>query len=147
MVLALAWPAAAQAPEPYKKVDFFLLQNYDYNPKEKWEPTPRKVDKPAFPPFVKSVDGQKIAIYGATMPLNYKSGVVTEFLLGVSVDTCEYGGTPRINEWIAVTMAAGKKTQVYAGGEGWVRGVFHINELVENGKVVRLYTIDADSVK
>jgi len=144
---AFSAPVIVGAEEAYRKVDFFYLQNYDYNPKEKWEPAPHRIDKPPIPEMVKLLDGQKIAVYGVTMPLNYRSGVVTEFILGVSVDTCEFGATPRINEWIGVTMAGGRKTQVYALGEGWVRGTFHVKELVEAGRVVRLYSIDADSVK
>ena len=147
LFMAAAPLAIAEGPDAYKKVDFFILQDFDYNPKEKWEPTPRKIDKAPIPAFVKSLEGQRVAVYGVTMPLNFKSGAVTEFILGVSVDTCEYGATPRINEWISVNMAGGKKAQVYAAGEGTVRGVFHVKEMVENGKVVRLYSIDADSVK
>jgi hypothetical protein len=147
MLASTAGQTLVLAQDEYQKVNFFLLQNFDYNPKEKFVPTPHKVDNPPIPEFVKSIDGRNILIFGTTMPLDYKSGIVTEFILGVSADTCEYGATPRINEWIAVTLAGGKKAQVIASGEGWVRGVFHVQELVENGKVVRLYSIDADSVK
>lgn len=149
-VLALAHAAGAfvvHADESYKMVFFWTLQSFNYNSNEKWVPTPTKVANPPIPTEVKSLDGQRIAIFGTTMPLNYKSGAVTEFILAVSEDACEFGATPRINEWIAVKMVAGKKAMVQASGEAWVRGVFHIKEMVENGKVVQLYSIDADSVQ
>jgi len=90
---------------------------------------------------------KRLRAAGATMPLDFRSGVMTEFILGVSVDTCDFGATPRINEWIAVTMVGGKKTQVRYAGEGTVKGVFHVKEMVEGARVVRLYSIDADSLQ
>ena len=147
-VLALLAVSRGRAEvNDYEKVDFYYLQNYDYNPKEKWEPTPQWIASPPIPAFVRALEGKRVAIAGTTMPLTYRSGVVSEFILGLSADTCEFGATPRINEWISVTMAHGAKTQVYAMGESTVRGVFHLKEMVEAGKVVQLYTIEADSVK
>jgi hypothetical protein len=146
LALSLAIRGRAQLND-YQKVDFYFLQNYDYNAEEKWEPTPKWIAGPPIPAFVKALEGKRIAVAGTTMPLTYRSGVVSEFILGLSADTCEFGATPRINEWISVTMAHGTKAQVYAMGESTVRGVFHVKEMVEGGKVVQLYSMEADSVK
>jgi hypothetical protein len=142
----LAGTVRAQSPADYRRVSFSSLIGFDYNPQERTEPTPHKIDK-TIPASVTALDGQRITISGATMPLDFKSGVMTEFILGVSVDTCDFGATPRINEWISVTMAGGKKTPVRYQGTGTVKGVFHVKEMVEGGRVVRLYSIDADSLQ
>jgi len=138
--------ATPQAQAAYKEISFeTLLSDWNYNPKEPWEVSPHQVAN-AIPAAVKALDGQKVAVYGATTPLDYKTGVVSQFILGVSADVCAFGATPRINEWISVTMNGGRKTMVWAQGNTTVRGTLHVSETVEDGRVIRLYRMDADSL-
>jgi hypothetical protein len=134
----------AQAPAPYSDVDFYKLAIWEYNPIEPWEVAPHVVPN-GVPAWVKALDGKKVSITGLGLPLDYKDGLAAEFILAVSSDVCGFGATPRINEWISVSMAAGKKAQVNWGKEMVVKGTFKVKEEIEDGRLVGLYNIIGDS--
>jgi hypothetical protein len=127
-------------------ISFWTISNYDYNPKEPFEPAPRQAVN-TIPPAVRAFEGQKVAIDGNAMALDYSSGMTSEFILQTSADACGFGAMPRINEWIYVKMASGKKIQVSTAMDMTVIGTFHIRETLEGGRVVGLYTIDADTAR
>lgn len=137
---AMTWAQQAQY------IDFWTISNYHYNPQEPFDPAPRKIED-TIPADVRELEGRKVQIYGNAMALDYSSGLMSEFILQASEDACGFGAMPRINEWIFVTMANGKKAKVSTGLDRRVEGTFHIREQVENGRVVSLYTIVADVVK
>jgi len=157
-VALLAGPLLlAQAPQAgakptvsksgYMFLDFWFLAGFDYNPTEPFEPSPKQV-KGTVPANILALQGKKVEIYGNILPLDYDSSGTSTFILNASVDACGFGGVPRINEWIYVTMKPGQKARTYgAGYEILVRGTFHIAEEVEKGRVVGLYSIVADSVQ
>lgn len=128
------------------KIDFALIGGYDYNVDEPYEPAPLKVEN-TIPAEIRALHGRKVSIFGAAMPLNYTSGTMSEFILNATVDLCGYGANPRINEWIFVTMAGGRKVPVEQAGDMLVRGTFYVEEEVELGRVVGLYRIVADAIK
>ena len=138
--------AGAAPPSPYQLVQFFDLANFDYNPKERWEVFPHKVEN-TIPAKIKALDGKKIEIDGLIMQLDVVVGGTRTFMLAVSQDVCGFGATPRINEWMYVTMAEGRRV-VIQGFEGYrVKGTLQVREQVEDGRVVGLYTMVADSVQ
>lgn len=149
LVLALLSVAATAvfAQAEYKKVDFYDLANFAYNPKEPSEVSPHKMDPSGVPARLRPLDGQKIAITGLTIPLGYDIKGSKEFMLVVSQDVCGFGATPRINEWIHVSMNGGRKVKLAPSTEYRIKGVFHITEQVEDGRVIELYAIDADSTE
>lgn len=131
----------------YMFLDFWFLAGFDYNPTEPFEPSPKQA-KGTIPANILALQGKKVEIYGNILPLDYDSSGTTTFILNASVDACGFGGVPRINEWIYVTMKPGQKARTYgAGYEILVRGTFSIAEEVEKGRVVGLYSIVADSVQ
>jgi hypothetical protein len=131
----------------YMFLDFWFLAGYDYNPSDPFDPSPKQV-KNTIPATILSLQGKKVEIYGNILPLDYDSSGTSTFILNASVDACGFGGVPRINEWIYVSMKPGQKAKTYgAGYEILVRGTFSIAEEVEKGRVVGLYSIVADSVQ
>lgn len=131
----------------YMFLDFWFLAGYDYNPTDPFDPSPKQV-KGTIPANILALQGKKVEIYGNILPLDYDSSGTSTFILNASVDACGFGGVPRINEWIYVTMKPGQKARTYgAGYEILVRGTFSIAEEVEKGRVVGLYSIVADTVQ
>ncbi|MSR06877.1 MAG: DUF3299 domain-containing protein [Gemmatimonadetes bacterium] len=144
--LAGGGASPVQAQVPYAKVDFYILSNYNYSIDEPFEPTPVKPAGNTIPTSVRAYEGRKVFIRGNAVALDYSSGFMTEFLLHPTLDACEFGGTPRINEWIFVKMAEGKKVKIFTGYAVEVRGSFAIKEEIERGRVVGLYNMVADDV-
>jgi hypothetical protein len=135
----------AQAPAE-TPITFALIGGYDYNADEPYEPAPLRVPN-GIPANIKALNGKKVKIYGNAMPLNFTSGVMSEFILNATVDLCAFGATPRINEWIFVTMSGDKRVPVTLAGDMLVRGTFQVQEEIEDGRVVGLYRIVADAVQ
>ena len=154
VMLATSLPAKAQAgtrpaqgKSGYMFLDFWFLAGFDYSPNEPFEPSPKQV-KNTIPANILALAGKKVEIYGNILPLDYDTSGTSTFILNASVDACGFGGVPRINEWVYVTMKPGQKAKTYgAGYEILVRGTFSIAEEVEKGRLVGLYSIVADSVQ
>jgi hypothetical protein len=139
-------PAVSTPANPYATVDFYAISNFDYNPQDKYDPTPKKAAG-TIPDFVKGLNGKKISIYGNAMPLDLDKAGTNEFILNASIDACGFGGVPRINEWAYVSLPAGQKARLYPGDEVVVKGTFYVEERIEGGRIVGLYSIIADSVR
>jgi hypothetical protein len=139
---------SAQSPDPYLKVLFFDLANFAYNPAEPGDPTPHKVEN-GIPDKIKALDGKKVEVWGVVVPLDFEGGQTNEFLLAVTADVCGFGAIPRINEWMHVSMAGGRKIPMYATYSSTpilrVRGVLHVKEDIEDGRLVGLYDLVADA--
>jgi hypothetical protein len=140
--------ATAQRAEPYQKVLFFDLANFAYNPSEPGEPSPHVVAH-GIPDRIKALDGRRIEVWGVVVPLEFEGGKTNDFMLAVTADVCGFGAIPRINEWMHVSMAGGRKIPMYATQSYTpilrVRGVLHVKEDIEDGRLVGLYEMVADA--
>jgi hypothetical protein len=130
--------------EGYIPLDFFDVSNYDYNPDEAFEPTP-KPKTGTVPGWIRALNGRKVKLYGMIMPLDFDNGGSTEFIVNATVDACGFGGVPRINEWAHVKLS-GRRLRFDAGQEVIVRGTFRVGEQIENGRVVGLYSMAAETI-
>ena len=146
MLLAKSTGLVAQATA-YRWVDFYDLANFAYNPKEPYSATPHRVTPSGVPARLLPLNGQKVTIIGAVMPVTWEEGGSNEFMLMLSQDLCGFGAIPRLNEFIYVKMTGGRKVIVQQGNEYQVKGVFHLQETVEDGRVTMLYSMDGDSVQ
>ena len=146
ILLAASAGLLAQATT-YRWVDFYDLANFTYNPKEPYSATPHQVTPSGVPARLLPLNGQKVTIIGMVMPVTWEEGGSNELMLMLSSDLCGFGAIPRLNEWIYVKMKGGKKVIVQQANEVQVKGVFHLQETVEDGRVTMLYSMDADSVQ
>jgi hypothetical protein len=146
--VGLTGRATAQTAGPYQKVLFFDLANFAYNPSEPGEPSPHVVAH-GIPDQIKALDGRKVEVWGVVVPLEFEGGKTSEFMLAVTADVCGFGAIPRINEWMHITMAGGRKIPLYATQSYTpilrVRGVLHVKEDIEDGRLVGLYEMVADA--
>jgi hypothetical protein len=139
-------PLPRISPAGLLMIDWWRLGSYDYNPLDWDSPTPKK-DGGIVPPSIRKLNGAPAEIVGNILPLDFDRGGSYEFILNATVDACGFGGVPRINEWVQVSMKPGEKTQYFKpGDEVLVRGKFFVKEVVDRGRLVGLYSMVADSV-
>ena len=142
--------AQAKAAAGYEEITFWQLAAFTYNAKEPYEPSPHAVPN-ALPDWVKALNGRKVIIRGNATPANIEPGGVTEFFLANQTDPCGFGTMPRINEWIYVNVGGGKKVNITpppgSTVEVLVKGTFQVKEDIEEGHIVSLFTLVADSVQ
>jgi hypothetical protein len=94
-----------------------------------------------FHPDVKALDGQKVFIKGYMYPTNETKGLKS-FLLVKDNAQCCFGGNPKINDMIMVTLKSGRGVDYHQGVLMSVGGVFHCQRATGPAGLAPVYTID-----
>jgi len=114
------------------KASFEELAGFEYTP-----------GKP-LPARVQAFDSKVVVISGFMQREVPGSGPVNEFLLVNSA--CNCNGTPKLNEIVFCTLPDGVTMDIKVGVVT-VTGKLYVGEEKEDGVVVMLYQMDADTVK
>jgi hypothetical protein len=101
--------------------------------------------KGGLPADVKSLDGATVKIQGFMIPMD-QADRITQFALVPSLFSCCYGQPPQIQHTIVVNCPKGKAVS-YCPDEISVQGRLTVQEKKDDGYVVSLFEIGADSVK
>lgn len=136
----------------YQTVSFQTLAGYKYV-----EPVPREGAKPEeteaqrikdqIPPDVKALNGKKVTVEGWMVPMQVDDdGGVQSFVLVKTQPECCFGDTQAMNEWIDVTMPAGRKAEFNVDRPITVSGNLEVGEKMEDGFVLSIYRMTADRV-
>jgi hypothetical protein len=99
-----------------------------------------------FPVSIQALHGKKVAVKGFMIPIAVDGESVTEFLLVRSRLFCCFGVMPKMNEWLHIKMAAGKKSPYAVDIPITVFGTLAVGEVIERGVVMSLYRMAADEV-
>jgi hypothetical protein len=94
-----------------------------------------------FNPEVKALDGENVFIKGYMYPTNETRGLKT-FLLVKDNAQCCFGGNPKINDMILVTMKSGRGVDYHQGLLMSVGGVFHCQKSTGPAGLTPVYAID-----
>jgi hypothetical protein len=94
-----------------------------------------------FNPEVKAFDGQQVFIKGYMYPTNETRGLKT-FLLVKDNAQCCFGGNPKINDMILVTMKSGRGVDYHQGILMSIGGVFHCQKSTGPAGLSPVYAID-----
>jgi hypothetical protein len=81
-----------------------------------------------FPEEVRALDGEELRLLGYMIPVQWKDRDVTEFMLVRDLASCCFGGIPRPDEWVLVTMQEGHASPYHAYVPVIVTGVLEIFE-------------------
>ena len=127
-------PTQPQSRSKVVKLTFELLKSWTYIEKQR---TP-------IPDSIRKLDGQTVEMTGYMMPLSEVKNI-TQFVLVPFLWGCCYGQPPAVNHIMVVNMTEGQTSNVY-NDQVRVRGTFHVGETRQNGHLVSLYTITAQSV-
>jgi hypothetical protein len=126
------------APTEVKKEKTVTL---DFDVLKKWTYVEGKTP---IPDFIRTFDGKNVTMTGYMMPLSDIKDI-RSFVLVPSLFGCCYGQPPAVNHVVLVKMAGDTRTKFYDDVIK-VRGQFHCGEEKQEGYLVSLYRIDADSV-
>ena len=95
------------------------------------------------PAKVLALSGRKVVLDGYMMPLAYEAGGAKKFLLMRYKFGCCYAVSPKLNEWIEVTMDGGSVADYIPDTIATVWGVLEIKQEQRDGVVSGLYKIKA----
>lgn len=118
-------------PEDPVKTSFAVLASFDFQEGKK------------LPDEVTGLDQKVVEITGFMQRETPGSGPVNQFLL--INDACGCSGTPKLNEIVFCALAEGVTMEIKSGVVK-VTGRLYVGEVKEDGCVVMLYTMDADTV-
>ena len=93
---------------------------------------------------MKKYHEKKITVGGFMNSEDDSTGELDFFIL--VNDACGCEGTPKLNEMIFCSMPEGE-TVALKPGTAWVTGKLFIEEEIDEGIVVSLYTMEVESVK
>ena len=133
----------------FASVGFDVLATFKYEVPE--DAPASKTNAPAadpdtqIPAKVKAFSGKKVAVKGFMLPLKVEGGLVTELLLMRDQSMCCFGTVPKINEWIAVKMTTSGIKPVMDQAVT-LYGTLKVGAMRENGSLVGLYQMDADTI-
>ncbi len=128
---AILFAVLACLPQDPTKVGFATLAGFDYT------------EGMALPTEVTRLDEQVVTIAGFMRREVPGGGPVNSFLL--INDACGCNGTPKLNEIVFCTLPDGVTMDVKPGIVT-VTGKAYVGESKEEGVVVMLYQMDADTV-
>ena len=98
------------------------------------------------PEGIKALNGTEVSVRGYMLPLNFRKGLTTDFLILRNQSLCCYGIPPKITEWISVRMI-GKGVKPIMDEPVTVCGIFHVGDVREHGELVGIYRLEADELK
>ena len=95
------------------------------------------------PPSLRFYQDKRVVLTGYLMPLQIENGLSRKFVLMKDVNTCCYGATPNMNDYVVVAMkGAGVKAVQDVPVE--LVGVLRIEEKYEGGYITSLFQLDGE---
>ena len=145
-------PAPVPVPAPgdseYTTVTFDTLAGFFYlAPDADGLPSEASAGrKNQIPAPIRAFNGKKIAVQGFMMPLKVEKGGCKAFLLVRDQGICCFRRTPRMNEWISVSMKGEQTARLITDQPITIFGTLSVGELIENGTVTSVYRLVADEL-
>lgn len=101
-----------------------------------------------FPEEILALDGQRVALEGFMMPLEFSGNKVTAFVLSPYPPGCCFGGMPMLDEWVDVTYTDDEGVDYFAYRVVRVTGELEVGEQLDDwGYVASLYRMRSDKVE
>jgi hypothetical protein len=100
-----------------------------------------KVDQ--IPAAVHAFDGKKVVLTGYMLPLQMENGLAKKFVLMKDTNTCCFGGTPKMNDYVVCQMSSNGVESIQ-DIPVQLTGTLHVQEKREDGYVVSLFTMDGE---
>lgn len=136
---------AAKAGSAYRAVPWADLASFKYepsvHPKRKAPPKPVKI-----PESVACLNGQSVQLAGYMIPVDVDGHKVLAFVLVKDQQACCYGRSPAMNEFVFVRLHKGMDLDLQMDVPIQVTGNFEVGEDIQEGAVISLYRMVADSV-
>ena len=98
------------------------------------------------PAAIKALNNQRVSVRGFMLPLRVEDGRVTELLIMKDQSMCCYGATPKIHEWVSVTVK-GRGVKPVMDVPVTLFGTLRVGEQRENGYLVSIYRMDGERME
>jgi hypothetical protein len=98
------------------------------------------------PPEVSALDGRRVSIRGYMLPLAIEQDRVSEFILTSSIDSCHFGTVGLMNEWVLVSMAAGRHVPFPKAAPITVFGRLAVGPEMQGTLLTSVYRMTADAI-
>ena len=140
--LASADPAAEI--DGAKVVTFKLLSSFTYEPPETELTEPPQVP---YPPEVLALDGQRVALRGYTLPMDFDQKGIASFFLMVRPDQgCCFGSGLNMTDWVDVRWKGKPLFDMDVSRPVVVIGTFSVRPHLEGGQLGSLYRMDGEAI-
>jgi hypothetical protein len=93
------------------------------------------------PAPIRDYDRKRVALTGYMLPLKLEKGLAKSFILMKDVSTCCYGASPKMNEYLVVTMKD-KGIEPIQDIPVVVVGTFQISEQYEGGFLTSVFQME-----
>jgi hypothetical protein len=97
------------------------------------------------PAWIRFYHDKRVVLTGYLMPLQIENGLSKKFVIMKDVNTCCYGSTPNMNDYVVVTMK-GKGIEVIQDVPVELIGTFRVDERYDGGYVVSLLVMDGETL-
>jgi len=97
------------------------------------------------PQLVEKLDNRRVIVAGYMLPLRWKKGRVTEFLVMRDTNSCCYGQPPKINELIRVKIPR-EGVEAQMDVPLFFQGTLRIAPVITDGVLETVYALDFEKV-
>ena len=104
------------------------------------------MEKDQVPDWIRLYHGQRVLLTGYLMPLTIENGLTKKFVIMKDVNTCCYGSTPNMNDYVVVTMKGAGITPVQDVSVELV-GTFRVDQKYDGGYIVSLFVLDGEKFR
>ena len=104
------------------------------------------MEKDQVPDWIRLYHGQRVLLTGYLMPLSIENGLTKKFVIMKDVNTCCYGSTPNMNDYVVVTMKGAGITPVQDVPVELV-GTFRVDQKYDGGYIVSLFVLDGEKFR
>lgn len=127
-------PVPATVPGTAQVVTLKYLSDFPYEPPRlkydaEGRPIPVKLDVDPVPKEIRELSGKRLSVEGYIVPFDYADGTCTKFALSIAKQYCCFGCTNRLNTYIEVEMAPGRRADCDTSDTVRVVGVFTVHHL------------------
>ncbi len=139
----------ADVGEGIEWVDFDRLAIPDYSGEPTFDDEARPAREDIFPEEILALDGQRVAIDGFMMPIDWVPGSreVAAFILSPYPPGCHFGNVPRMDEYIEATVEGEAGVPWLAYRAIRVIGTLEVGEEIDDyGYVMSIYRLNVESV-
>lgn len=128
-----------------REIGFGDLMDFDPDPLEKLAEevllgaVQEERMKDLIPDSIKALNGQKVALEGFIIPINFVGDTTTEFILVVDPMVCCFGQIPRIHEWISVVVEGEPVPLEYVDMPIRIEGILEVGFATDEAGSANLY--------
>jgi hypothetical protein len=153
LFLIYGWPFLMKPKQQpvvpgYKPVSFQSLSAFNADEfKQRLKVAMNSNQPPDLPLEVKALNGEKVAVMGYMLPLEVDAKGVKTFALVRDLASCCFGGSPKLNEWVYVTMHSPQTAKHTGYSAIVVSGIFEVGAQKMEAGDTSLYRMTADLVQ